>query len=98
MNLSPILYTWKDKTIDKKVHTGFGARRTLKLAKNSGITPEKFGLVSVEQLSEPKKDGRTDAYTMSYSELHALEVHMIQKQQKEIEKLKAEIAQLKALT
>lgn len=95
MNLSPILYTWKDKTIDKKVHTGFGARRTLKLAKNSGITPEKFGLVSVEQLSEPKKDGRTDAYTMSYSELHALEVHMIQKQQKEIEKLKAEIAQLK---
>lgn len=97
MNLSPILYTWKNKNQDHKIHSGFGARKTLKLASNAGIDPDKFGLVSVEQLSEQKADGRTDSYTMSYSELHALEVHMIQKQQHEIEELKAEIQRLKEM-
>ena len=96
MKLKPILYRWKDtKNMGEFVHSGFGAQTTLHAAIDSGISEEELALVGHADFGRILKDGRKDGYYMAYEELHALEVHMIQKQAAEIQQLRKEIEELK---
>ena len=98
MNLAPVQYKWKNfKETDHhdRIHLGFGAQSTAHAAESIGLNPFDYSMICKDNLQSPTVDGRNEEWGLRYSELHALEVHMIQKQQKEIEKLKAEIAQLK---
>ena len=100
MGLTPVQYKWKNfKETDHhdRIHLGFGAQSTAKAAESIGLDPFAYSMICKDDLQSPTSDGRNEEWGLRYPELHALEVHMIQKQQKEIEKLKAEIAQLKAL-
>ena len=98
MNLAPVQYKWKNfKETDHhdRIHFGFGAQSTAHAAESIGLNPFDYSMICKDNLQSPTVDGRNEEWGLRYSELHALEVHMIQKQQREIEKLKAEIAQLK---
>lgn len=100
MGLTPVQYKWKNfKETDHhdRIHFGFGAQSTAKAAESIGLDPFAYSMICKDDLQSPTPDGRNEEWGLRYPELHALEVHMIQKQQKEIEELKAEIAQLKAL-
>lgn len=100
MGLTPVQYKWKNfKETDHhdRIHLGFGAQSTAKAAESIGLDPFAYSMICKDDLQSPTSDGRSEEWGLRYPELHALEVHMIQKQQREIEKLKAEIAQLKAL-
>lgn len=100
MGLTPVQYKWKNfKETDHhdRIHLGFGAQSTAKAAESIGLDPFAYSMICKDDLQSPTSDGRNEEWGLRYPELHALEVHMIQKQQREIEKLKAEIAQLKAL-
>lgn len=100
MCLTPVQYKWKNfKETDHhdRIHFGFGAQSTAKAAESIGLDPFAYSMICKDDLQSPTPDGRNEEWGLRYPELHALEVHMIQKQQKEIEELKAEIAQLKAL-
>ena len=100
MCLTPAQYKWKNfKETDHhdRIHFGFGAQSTAKAAESIGLDPFAYSMICKDDLQSPTPDGRNEEWGLRYPELHALEVHMIQKQQKEIEELKAEIAQLKAL-
>ena len=98
MELVPIQYKWKnfsETDHHDRIHFGFGAQTTAKVIESHNIEPFSLSMMCKDSLPSLTADGRNEEWGMRYSELHALEVHMIQKQQKEIEKLKAEIAQLK---
>ena len=100
MKLTPVQYKWRNfKETDHhdRIHFGFGAQSTAHAAESIGLNPFDYSMICKDDLQSPTADGRNEEWGLRYSELHALEVHMIQIQQKEIEKLKAEIAQLKAL-
>ena len=100
MGLTPVQYKWKNfKETDHhdRIHLGFGAQSTAKAAESIGLDPFAYSMICKDDLQSPTSDGRSEEWGLRYPELHALEVHMIQKQQREIEKLKAEIVQLKAL-
>ena len=100
MGLTPVQYKWKNfKETDHhdRIHLGFGAQSTAKAAESIGLDPFAYSMICKDDLQSPTSDGRNEEWGLRYPELHALEVHMIQKQQREIEKLKAEIVQLKAL-
>ena len=99
MNLVPVQYKWKNfKETDHhdRIHFGFGAQSTAKVAASIGLDPFAYSMICKDDLQSPTSDGRNEEWGLRYPELHALEVHMIQKQQKEIEELKAEIQQLKS--
>ena len=99
MGLTPVQYKWKNfKETDHhdRIHLGFGAQSTAKAAESIGLDPFAYSMICKDDLQSPTPDGRNEEWGLRYPELHALEVHMIQKQQKEIEELKAEIQQLKS--
>lgn len=99
MGLTPVQYKWKNfKETDHhdRIHLGFGAQSTAKAAESIGLDPFAYSMICKDDLQSPTSDGRNEEWGLRYPELHALEVHMIQKQQKEIEELKAEIQQLKS--
>ena len=85
MDLIPIQYTWK-KSDDKSLHFGLGARHTEKIAKENNIDADNLELIQ-KHSSEESEDGLM--YSMIYSELHGLEIHMIQKAHKKISVLEA---------
>lgn len=91
MDLIPIQYTWK-KSEDKSLHFGLGARHTEKVANENGINADDLELVQKHK-SDESEDGLM--YSMIYSELHGLEIHMIQKAHKKIEDLEKENQDLK---
>lgn len=98
MELVPIQYKWKnfsETDHHDRIHFGFGAQTTAKVMESHNIEPFSLSMMCKDSLPSLTADGRNEEWGMRYSELHALEVHMIQKQQREIEKLKTEIAQLK---
>ena len=99
MCLTPVQYKWKNfKETDHhdRIHFGFGAQSTAKAAESIGLDPFAYSMICKDDLQSPTPDGRNEEWGLRYPELHALEVHMIKKQQKEIEELKAEIQQLKS--
>ena len=81
MELEPICYTWKEGE-DKRIHTGFGAQTVKKLL-------QKFSMSSALVHGSEKK-----TYGLAYSEFHAMEIAVIQKNRKMIQELQKQILEL----
>ena len=97
MDLSPSLYMLKGTNghIPDRVHCGFIAQEVNEAAEKNGLSAETFAAICRDDLDEPTEDGRTETWGLRYHEFHGLEVHMIQKALKRIEKLEAENIKLK---
>ena len=100
MLLNPILYKWKnnDERLERlhdRIHCGLGARETEQHAIECGLDSMSVAAICKDKLEKPTEDGRTDEYGIAYSELHGLEIHMIQKAHKKIEDNEKEIENLK---
>lgn len=93
MDMRPVLYNFKsDKNM---IHLGFIAQEIESaMIKNNILLNEYGGLNKKEYETE---DGEKDfSYGLSYSEITALNTHMIQKLYKRVEELEAEVASLKS--
>lgn len=82
--LEPILYTWKDRPNGSK-YVGLGARKTAKQLEELGIENSGFVGVGTDDKGE-------EVYGIDYSELSAMLLHKVQKQQNEIDTLKTQLA------
>ncbi len=92
MKLHPVNYMWKNftETDDHdRVHCGLIAQEVEKSCEEVGLSSMTFAALCRDDLEEPSVDGRTERYGIGYGELHGLEIHMIQKQEKEIKDLKS---------
>ena len=100
LKLNPILYKWKngDKRSEirphDRIHCGLGARETERHAIECGLDSTLVALICKDKLDTPKEDGTDDMYSLAYTELHGLEIHMIQKMYKEKEELENRIDKL----
>ena len=97
MTLNPIMYRWKDTSIDRKVHIGLGAQTTERGAASCGITFSEIGMIEHDYWDKPSKDGRTDRYGMNYQEVAVLTVPIVQEHEKKIENLTNKIESLQNL-
>ena len=98
MQLRPVTYRWKNIYSHEnhdRFHCGLIAQEVYEALINNGLSMETFAVVGQDDLKTPTPDGRTERWNMNYSELHGLEIHMIQKMFKEIEELKETINELK---
>lgn len=91
LSLNPISYKWKESE-DGKKHFGFVAQEVIELMEEQGLDAEEYGVI--QKSSNPEGDG-TEYYSLAYSEFIPMLVHLCQTQQKEIDKLKADIDSLK---
>lgn len=86
MELSPILYRWKD--FDKDIiHMGLGAQSVERTLWNHGLTIKEFGSVEHADWSNSDivtEDGRTDRYGMNYAELSVLTMAVVQSHEKRL--------------
>lgn len=78
--LEPVIYTWKDSPA-KRTHAGLGARATKYMVDSLGLTDS--GFVGIET----GEDG-TEIYSVDYSELTVMLLHIVQKLKKEVDSLK----------
>lgn len=102
MNLKPVEYKWKDN--GHRTHLGFYAQDIAENAKNTigdismyqaiQLAKDKNGK-EIEKPYSPDVEDKDLKWTLSYDELIAPTVAMVQKQQKEIEELKQQIENLK---
>lgn len=102
MNLKPVEYKWKND--GHRTHLGFYAQD---IAKNANNTIGDLAMYQAIQLAKdengkeiekpysPDVEDKDLKWTLSYDELIAPTVAMVQKQQKEIEELKQQIENLK---
>lgn len=102
MNLQPVEYKWKNNGI--RTHLGFYAQD---VAENANNTIGDLAMYQARQVEVDKKGNDIEKpynadiadeklrWTLSYDELIAPTVAMVQKQQKEIEELKQQIENLK---
>jgi hypothetical protein len=102
MRLKPLAYKFHDGLYglpDEKTRWGYYAQDVLEAYNNSNIDVEDEIFVSVKdtELSENEKEYINDdtLYQLNYQNMIALNTHMTQKALIEIERLKAEIEQLK---
>lgn len=102
MNLKPVEYKWKDN--GHRTHLGFYAQDIAENAKNTigDLSMYQARQIEVDEKGRDiEKPYRADIedkdlkWTLSYDELIAPTVAMVQKQQKEIEQLKQQIENLK---
>lgn len=84
MTLEPILYRWKDRGVDAKIHVGLGAQRTERSALACGIASAEIGMIEHDFWSEPSRDGRTDRYGMNYQEVAVLTVPIVQEHERRL--------------
>ena len=94
--LEPCSYTFKtDK--DKIRHVGFKAQQVEKAINDSGLKSDDFSFVNLTGAEEEMKEYITDniLHTLRYDEFMALNTHIIQKQQQQINNLNEELATLK---
>lgn len=94
MGLRPVTYTWKNTEVDSKIHCGFIAQQVNEMAQKNNLTMDSFAFLNHYYFDE-EVDGLRDQWSLAYSELHGLEVHMIQKAIHRIESLEEENASLK---
>ena len=102
MNLIPTKHKYKNDVgvgEDRKYQFGVIAQWTEKDMIDHDINPD---LYSIVRKSKPFNDTKEseytngeDVYKVDYDQFHALHIYMIQKQQKEIEKLKNTLEQVK---
>lgn len=78
MQLRPVLFNWKSGT--DGIHMGFVAQTTLKTAEQCGISADELAAVHKSETEEP--------WSMSYTEIVPLLVHVVQKFAAEVEELK----------
>lgn len=81
--LEPIIYTWKDHP-DGAEYVGLGARKTAALLDGFGL--ENSGFVGIGE-----DDKGEEVYGIDYNELSVMLLHKVQKQQEEINTLKAQL-------
>lgn len=94
MDLKPVNYRWINRGIDDnhdRVHCGLVAQEVETSAVKHGLSAKEFATICKDRLDVPTTDGRTTVYGLAYSELHGLEIHMIQKNAKAISDVKHEI-------
>ena len=101
MKLRGVTYMWNKKSEDDtqihdRVHCGLIAQEVNEAAESVGLSSLTAAVICRDDLNEPTYDGRTERWGLAYSELHGLEIHMIQKTIKHQEKQDEEIALLKA--
>ena len=101
MKLRPVTYMWRNLSRDNahihdRVHCGLIAQEVNEAAESVGLSSITFAAICRDDLDEPTFDGRTERWGINYSELHGIEIHMIQKTIKRQEKQDEEIAILKA--
>ena len=82
LRLPPLCYELKDDK-DHKTQTGIGAQTALALL-------EELGIKNSALVHGSEKDG----YSVNYRQLHAMEISLIQKQQKMIEELERKVSYL----
>lgn len=92
MALKPIEYSFVH-TPGKK-HFGLGAQTTEATLADHGFG-EEYSIVEHSYYDEEDSYGRHDTYNMNYTEVAMLAIPVIQDQQREIEALKKEVAELK---
>lgn len=98
MEFRPVTYMWKNTNnglIHDRLHCGLIAQEVNEAAENNGLSAETFAAICRDDLETPTEDGRTETWGLNYGELHGIEIHMIQKALKRIEKLEAENIKLK---
>lgn len=94
MDLKPVNYRWINQASDDnhdRVHCGLVAQEVEASALKHGLSSDDFATICKDRLDVPTADGRTTVYGLAYSELHGLEIHMIQKNAKAISDVKREI-------
>ena len=82
MDLKPRMFNWKNftnKDYHDRRHCGLIAQDVEEASYANGLSPELFAAVCKDNLEKPTVDGRNWSYGLIYSELHGLEIHMIQK-------------------
>ena len=82
LKMNPVLYNWKTESNDASKHVGFIAQEM------NQIIPE---VIDIQKDADNK-----EMYGMKYTELIPVLVKAIQEQQKMIESLKSEMAEIKA--
>lgn len=94
MDLKPVNYRWVNRVSNDnhdRVHCGLVAQEVEASAFKHGLSSDDFATICKDRLEVPTADGRTTVYGLAYSELHGLEIHMIQKNAKAISDVKREI-------
>lgn len=94
MDLKPVNYRWVNRVSNDnhdRVHCGLVAQEVEASALKHGLSSDDFATICKDRLEVPTADGRTTVYGLAYSELHGLEIHMIQKNAKAISDVKREI-------
>lgn len=97
MELEPVTYMMRNFTATDshdRLHYGFIAQDVESAFNNNGITTEEVGMVHKYQREEPNPAGELIEYSLSYTEMIALNTHMVQKAYREIETLKERITEL----
>jgi hypothetical protein len=89
--LSPASFRLNSEKENGRRHTGFIAQDVEYALYSSGLTLDDFSAVKI------KDDDGKDRYYLAYEEFVSLNTHMIQKQQSEINSLKAQIEELKSM-
>ena len=98
MDLKPKMFNWKNftnKDHHDRRHCGLIAQDVEDATYANGLSPELFAAVCKDNLEKPTEDGRNWSYGLIYSELHGLEIHMIQKNIAETFELKSQIMSLR---
>lgn len=82
MDIIPGMFQYKNFTVNDKhdrLHCGIMAQDLEYALHKNNLAAELFAALCRDDLEIPTPDGRTYRYGINYSELHGLEIHMIQK-------------------
>ena len=98
MELTPILYMWKNFGNELKphdrVHCGLGAQSMYAVAEKCGLSAKTLAAICRDDLTEPTADGRTERWGIAYEELIPLNIHMTQKALGKIENIESSVNEL----
>lgn len=84
MKLRPVTYMWNkhsesDTQVHDRIHCGIIAQEANEAAESVGLSSSTVAAICRDDLDIPTEDGRTERWGIAYTELHGLEIHMIQK-------------------
>lgn len=82
MDIIPGMFQYKNFTVNDqhdRLHCGIMAQDLEYALHKNNLSAKLFAALCRDDLEIPTPDGRTHRYGINYSELHGLEIHMIQK-------------------